>query len=146
MTSPWGFCAASQSRTKRCVSSPILHLRRHGSVLTLGARCVDVLGIVADHLGGASRLWASGSPVRLGSDHRRAPRELLTHLDAGQRCSTSFAAGLSNAGPPSWSQDAKPRHRQATGAGCASRETPETTSGLLWPGAGPSAAKGYPLC
>ena len=26
-----------------------------------------------------------------------------------------------------------------------SRETPETTSGLLWPGAGPSAAKGYPL-
>jgi hypothetical protein len=23
--------------------------------------------------------------------------------------------------------------------------TPETTSGLLWPGAGPSAAKGYPL-
>jgi hypothetical protein len=28
---------------------------------------------------------------------------------------------------------------------CASREIPETTSGLLWPGAGPSAAKGYPL-
>jgi hypothetical protein len=27
----------------------------------------------------------------------------------------------------------------------ASRETPETTSGLLWPGAGPSAAKGHPL-
>jgi hypothetical protein len=27
----------------------------------------------------------------------------------------------------------------------ASREIPETTSGLLWPGAGPSAAKGYPL-
>jgi hypothetical protein len=25
------------------------------------------------------------------------------------------------------------------------REIPETTSGLLWPGAGPSAAKGYPL-
>ena len=25
----------------------------------------------------------------------------------------------------------------------ASGETPETTSGLLWPGAGPSAAKGY---
>ena len=25
------------------------------------------------------------------------------------------------------------------------RETPETTSGLLWPDAGPSAAKGYPL-
>jgi hypothetical protein len=24
------------------------------------------------------------------------------------------------------------------------RETPETTSGLLWPGAGPSAAKGHP--
>jgi hypothetical protein len=28
---------------------------------------------------------------------------------------------------------------------CASRETPETTSGILWPGAGPSTAKGYPL-
>ena len=26
-----------------------------------------------------------------------------------------------------------------------SRGAPETTSGLLWPGAGPSAAKGYPL-
>jgi hypothetical protein len=26
-----------------------------------------------------------------------------------------------------------------------SRRAPETTSGLLWPGAGPSAAKGYPL-
>ena len=26
-----------------------------------------------------------------------------------------------------------------------SREIPETTSGLLWPGAGPSAAKAYPL-
>ena len=26
-----------------------------------------------------------------------------------------------------------------------SRGTPETTSGLLWPGAGPSAANGYPL-
>ena len=26
-----------------------------------------------------------------------------------------------------------------------SHETPKTTSGLLWPGAGPSAAKGYPL-
>jgi hypothetical protein len=26
-----------------------------------------------------------------------------------------------------------------------SRGTPETISGLLWPGAGPSAAKGYPL-
>ena len=25
------------------------------------------------------------------------------------------------------------------------RGTPETTSGLLWPGAGPAAAKGYPL-
>jgi hypothetical protein len=25
-----------------------------------------------------------------------------------------------------------------------SRGAPETTSGLLWPGAGPSAAKGYP--
>jgi hypothetical protein len=24
-------------------------------------------------------------------------------------------------------------------------KAPETTSGLLWPGAGPSAAKGYPL-
>jgi hypothetical protein len=27
----------------------------------------------------------------------------------------------------------------------ASPETPETTSGLLWPGAGPSAANDYPL-
>jgi hypothetical protein len=26
-----------------------------------------------------------------------------------------------------------------------SRGAPKTTSGLLWPGAGPSAAKGYPL-
>ena len=26
-----------------------------------------------------------------------------------------------------------------------SRGAPETTSGLLWPGAGPSAAKAYPL-
>ena len=28
---------------------------------------------------------------------------------------------------------------------CGSRGAPETTSGLLWPGAGPSAANGYPL-
>jgi hypothetical protein len=26
-----------------------------------------------------------------------------------------------------------------------SPKAPETASGLLWPGAGPSAAKGYPL-
>jgi hypothetical protein len=25
------------------------------------------------------------------------------------------------------------------------KEPPETTSGLLWPGAGPSTANGYPL-
>jgi hypothetical protein len=44
--------------------------------------------------------------IRLGSS--AGARELLTRRDTGQRCSTSFAAGLSNAGPPSWSQDAKP--------------------------------------
>ena len=37
------------------------------------------------------------------------------------------------------------QHRQAAGVAARSRGTPETTSGLLWPGAGPSAAKGYPL-
>jgi hypothetical protein len=37
------------------------------------------------------------------------------------------------------------KHRQAAGACCANRETPETINGLLWPGAGPSAAKAYPL-
>jgi hypothetical protein len=40
-------------------------------------------------------------------DHRRGARELFTRLDTGQRCSASFAAGLSNAAPPSLSQDAK---------------------------------------
>src|SRR5580700_5909436 len=38
------------------------------------------------------------------------------------------------------------QHRQAAGAGGApSPKAPETASGLLWPGAGPSAAKAYPL-
>ena len=42
-------------------------------------------------------------------------RELLTRLDAGQRCSTSLAAGLSNAGPASLSQDAKSLESRTTG-------------------------------
>src|SRR4029078_8094581 len=42
-------------------------------------------------------------------------RELLTRLDTGQRCSTSFAAGLSNAGPASLSQDAKSLDSRTTG-------------------------------
>jgi hypothetical protein len=36
------------------------------------------------------------------------------------------------------------QHRQAAGA-AAEALGPETSSGLLWPGAGPSTAKGYPL-
>ena len=44
--------------------------------------------------------------IRVGSS--AGARELFTRLDTGQRCSTSFSAGLSNAEPPSLSQDAKP--------------------------------------
>ena len=43
--------------------------------------------------------------TRVGSS--AGARELLTRLDTGQRCSMSFAAGLSNVDPPSLSQDAK---------------------------------------
>jgi hypothetical protein len=39
----------------------------------------------------------------------------LTRLDTGQRCSTSFAAGLSNVDPPSLSQDAKSVDSRTTG-------------------------------
>ena len=51
--------------------------------------------------------------IRLGSS--ACARELLTRLDTGQRCSTPFAAGLSNAAPPSLSQDANSLDSRTTG-------------------------------
>ncbi len=57
----------------------------------------------------------SPRPVRRGVGSSAGARELLTRLDTGQRCSTSFAAGLSNAGPPSLSQDAKSLDSRTTG-------------------------------
>jgi hypothetical protein len=49
--------------------------------------------------------------------------------DCFEGAGTACSPGTRPGGSP-------PQHRQAAGAAAESRETPETTSGLLWPGAG----------
>jgi hypothetical protein len=61
------------------------------------------------------RSATSPRPVRLDLDHRRALASYFTRLDTGQRCSTSFAAGLSNAALRSLSQNAKSLDARTTG-------------------------------
>ena len=85
----------------------------------------------------------------LGKEETMRRREFIALMSA----SVALRRSSPISRPPFGSQAAHQRrgpahrrqHRQAAGAAASSRETPETTSGLLWPGAGPSAAKGHPL-
>ena len=89
-----------------------------------------------------ARLCGNASAPLPAALVRRGDRRLL-HRPGRQRPGARLRLFRGGAGTALGGAAAHPDEARRIAANIA--KAPETTSGLLWPGAGPSTAKGYPL-